>query len=140
MHTKEKRAHAPLPGFDRAHKAAWLQGNLAMRSIGNAVASAQLFMLRPDPALFGEFVELQQAGWKRFTAMQSTWLQNWAEWMTEADHIARADTLSILFEQETIAMVQFVQLLTSQATDMIRLGETMDVSHRYWLSEKLART
>jgi hypothetical protein len=37
-------------------------------------------------------------------------------------------------------VVRFTQILASQMTDMMQLGETMEVSYRYWVSEKLART
>ncbi len=138
--SRETLIKTNMATLDHAHKAAQLQGNLALHAIGNAVSTAQLLALPPDPEVFGEFLELQQAAWQRLIAMQATWLRNWAEFVAEADHVQGANTVSKLVQREGNLVVRFTQILASQMTDMMQLGETMEVSYRYWVSEKLART
>ena len=128
----------PHPAFHHALKAVALQSDWATRAMHNASASAQVFALGIDAESAEELLQMQQAAWQRLFTLQSSWAQDWKNWIQYSDLIKGANTTFKFVEREGNIVAQCVQMLSKQAADLMGLQENIDVDYSFWISEKLS--
>ena len=128
----------PHPAFHHALRAVALQSDWATRSMQNASASAQVFALGIDADSAEELLQMQHAAWQRLFALQSSWAQDWKNWIQYSDLIKGANTTFKFVEREGNIVAQCVQLLSKQAADLMGLQENIDVDYSFWINQKLS--
>ena len=128
----------PHPAFHHALKAVALQSDWATRAMHNASASAQVFALGIDAESAEELLQMQHAAWQRLFTLQSSWAQEWKNWIQYSDLIKGANTTFKFVEREGNIVAQCVQLLSKQAADLMGLQENIDVDYSFWINEKLS--
>ena len=126
------------PAFHHALRAVALQSDWATRAMHNASASAQVFALGIDAESADELLQMQHAAWRRLFALQSSWAQDWKNWIQYSDLIKGANTTFKFVEREGNIVAQCVQLLSKQAADLMGLQENIDVDYSFWINEKLS--
>jgi hypothetical protein len=128
----------PHPAFHHALRAAALQSDWATRAMHNASASAQVFSLGIDAESAEELLQMQHAAWERLFSLQSSWAQDWKNWIQYSDLIKGANTTFKFVEREGNILAQCVQLLSKQAADLMGLQENINVDYSFWINQKLS--
>ncbi len=128
----------PHPAFHHALRGVALQSDWAARALRNASATAQVFAAGIEPDDWEELLQMQYAAWQRLFTLQSNWVEDWKSWIRYCDLIKGANTSFKFVEREGNIVAQCVQLVSSQAADVIGLQENIDVDYSYWINEKLA--
>jgi hypothetical protein len=123
------------------HKSATVMSNWAARAAGTGFATAALLPWRVDPQswphMWLELWQMQQAVWRRQSQLQNNWVQDWADWANGFTQARGANTMAKLVEQEFDLVVQWHELVSGQATDVVRLLENLEVNYAFWVDEKL---
>ena len=125
------------PLVNHAMKNAELRANWAARSVINASMTAQVFAHGLDIEGWRQLWQLQAAVWQRAQELQAGWIENWTNWLHYAAQVKGANTMTKLLEREGNISVQFGQLLSNQATDLMGLQENVEIDYAFWVNQKL---
>jgi hypothetical protein len=136
--TQQPRPRTGVPAMDHVLKARAIQNDRAARAAENARDTAQLFLSGLDAETLQDLLDLQRAAWRRFSALQRSWITDWVGWFDYADKIKGANTMSKLVEMESNILAQAAQLMGSQITGLVALQENIEVDYAYLIKQALA--
>ena len=111
--------------------------NHTARILKNEVFTAGLATRLTDPQVWGESLQLQSAVVQRLQQQNQDWLKGCAVLMQDYAQIKHANTMTKLVEKQCNLVLQWSQLLSNQATNLIGLMENIEVDYGYWASQKL---
>ena len=133
----EIAAQAAPATMGHALKAYSLLNNQTSRMLNNGLFSAGLTTHLVDPQVWGEALQLQGAVMQRLQQQNQDWLKGCAILMQDYAQIKQANTMTKLVEKQFNLVMEWGQLLSNQATNLIGLMENIEVDYGYWASQKL---
>lgn len=107
------------------------------RTANNGLFTTGLATHFMNPQTWDELLQLQSAVMQRLQQQNQAWLKGCAILMQDYIQIKQANTMSKLVEKQCNLMMQWSQLLSSQATNLMGLQENIEVDYGYWASQKL---
>lgn len=132
----EKKAEA-APSMSAPLKHWSLFGDWAARTANYQLDAFSLLALRPDPALWTEAFELQQALWKQFEQLGLGWQNGLSEWSQKFAKFDSPGSLAQLVQKEYELGVEFAQLCSQQTTNVVELMEGFHCNCADWVKDKV---
>lgn len=133
---RRRRPKTFVPQLDHAAQALELHGDRAARVANAAVATAQLFADGVSSTSLNELMDMGVAIHHRAAKMQLNWARNWMEWLSYAQQIDNANTMTKLAEREGNTVAQAMDLISGQVQDVLGLMETVEIGYLYWVTQK----
>lgn len=114
-----------------------LQATQAARCAHTVSDTLKLAAQPPKPSTMTEAWELGMSTFERSAALQKSWMNDWAEWMSYAQSLPDTDTVPKYLAQSGNIVLQAQAQMVSQISELSELVDNVSVNYGFWLSQQV---
>jgi len=114
-----------------------LNQELIERSAALSSKSASLCLRPPKNGALSDATALLGGAMSRSVALQTDWMQEWADFAQFAASVDGADTMAKLSDRMSNIFLRAEAQMTTQVTQSLELFDNIAVSYAYWLNQQL---